>query len=1088
MLNLLLIVAVAAAGTAASRFFPTEDLLQDQFALGQNYYAANDHGNAARVFEEIEATPNYALLDVDGIDVTIGELTLPLRQAATYQLANSYRNVGRTQLERAEAAAAEGDSATGEVRRTEARDAFDAAVEHYRRLILDADVDLDLRAMAQYQVVRARYQMGDFAEVVRAVTYLRQSFPGSEYEEDAIYDQGWAQFYTGNYGDAIATFAELLSFTDDALKRDRAVFQTGESHFAEGRYESARVEYRHLVSLYDFSAMTEKELKEMKTERLRGLVQETTRELVAKAQIRIGDSYGEEGDLDAAVEAYSLVPQRYPEEQPLVQRSYENMAALLHEQRGVDAGIAVLRRAIEQVEEPQFRGRAQFRIATLLYREARYDEAIEDLQVYLRAYGDIALQVGAPLDRVHFLIGESQRLLGDRQRAAGQDPTQRYEAALERYRLVLARFSRSPRLAEARFGLALAHYGIGAVDSALVNMGSTASQYPASGVAAFALSWEGRLLAAEARFEEAERAYRQLLADYPASGVVDQTWRDLGLVHKQRGDLPAALDAFAAVSSDSPFWPKVQAEAGDMLLAESRIDLLERQFDVPGALQQSLAAGDVETAAELHYIRGRVARERGDSAAEIDQLTAAIGLSQNSQLSSFCLFFRGLARYRLGAARDAAGDAEAAAIQFGACAEDLELLLDEDATPEMRSVAYRTRGVALTRLGRSAEAVDNYRILIASSASGEERSDYELMLMELYFDLGQLEETAATARQIIAADFDDDNAAGFYKRERAYLVLTSVLLEREEYKQTVETASRAIAAYPGSAELATLRLAIARALFSAQDYTAAAAAFDEYVERHGDHFEAVSGYYQLGYAHELLGSYDRAAAAFGRLAELFPEQQVAPEALYRSAENQYNASRFEEALVTYGQVVERYPAAEAAEKSMYSAAWTYMDLEREADSMAAMARLVEAYPESRFARLAQFTLGDYAYSQKRHEDAREAYRRVVAMFPGTPEADKAEALIADLTEDIASLAYEAAFADLDEGRYVTAVEGFEAVYRAYPETYSGLAALANKGVALEKLGDNRQALVAYEKVIDLTSANPEAEAIAEFVRLRMANL
>jgi len=190
MLNLLLIVAVAAAGSAVSRLFPTEDLLQDQFALGQNYYAANDHGNAVQVFEEIERTPNYALLDVDAIDVTIGELTLPLRQAATYQLANSYRNVGRTQLERAANAAAEGDSVTAEVRREEARQAFDGAVTHYRRLIDNSQVSADLRAMAQYQVVRARYQMGDFARVVEEVSRLRREFPGSENEEDAIYDQG----------------------------------------------------------------------------------------------------------------------------------------------------------------------------------------------------------------------------------------------------------------------------------------------------------------------------------------------------------------------------------------------------------------------------------------------------------------------------------------------------------------------------------------------------------------------------------------------------------------------------------------------------------------------------------------------------------------------------------------------------------------------------------------------------------------------------------------------------------------------------------------------------------------------------------
>ena len=81
----LIILATIGIGAGASRFFPTEELLQDRFALGQNYYAANDHENSVRVFQQIEKTPNYTLLDVDRIEVAIGELKLPLRVAATYQ-------------------------------------------------------------------------------------------------------------------------------------------------------------------------------------------------------------------------------------------------------------------------------------------------------------------------------------------------------------------------------------------------------------------------------------------------------------------------------------------------------------------------------------------------------------------------------------------------------------------------------------------------------------------------------------------------------------------------------------------------------------------------------------------------------------------------------------------------------------------------------------------------------------------------------------------------------------------------------------------------------------------------------------------
>ena len=1091
MVSLLVILAVVVGGAAVSRHFPTEDLLQDQFALGQKYYAANDHGNAVRVFEQIERTPNYALLNVDGIIVTIGEVTLPLRQAATYQLGNSYRNVGRTQLERSEAAAAEGQMETSRLRTGEARGAFESAKEHYRRLIEDPAVDEDLRAMAQYQVIRAAFQMGDFSDVVDEVSFLRQRFPDSEHLEAAVYDQGWAEYHTGRHEDAIVTFAELLRISDDALKLDRALFQTAESQYALGRHGEARATYGRLVSKYDFGAMSEKQLKEMKTARLRGLVQETTRELVAKAQIRIGDAFGEEGRLDDAATAYSLVPERYPQETLLVQRSFENMATLMRQQRGVDAAISVLRRAIEQVEDPIFQGKAQFRIATMLYRQARYREALDDLLVYVRAYGDQAVTIGITLDRVEFLMGEAQRLradlVADVDAAAAADS---YGASIGHYRTVLADHPHSPRIPEARYGLALSHQAAGRPDSALANFLLTWQEHPAAAVAPFALNWEGRLRARQGHFDAAQQAYERLIERYPEAGPpVDLAWRDLGLVRKQAGDLEGAIAAFRRVSPSSDSWPKVQAEAGDILLAQGRVDRIDAEFDIPGAVEQVRRAGDRETAAELRYIKGRIARERDDSVAEIAELSAAIEGTDNPQLRTFCLFFRGLAAFRHGSAQDAQGDSAASADRFALCVADLEEVIEAGGSAEMRSVAYRTRGVALTKLGRASEAVENYRLLMEAVDSPEERSDFELMLMEFYYDLGQLDETAATARNIIGADFRDDDSAGFYKKERAFLVLTSVLLETEQYDETVRVARQALRRYPRCEEAPTLRLAEARALFAAESFAAAAAAFEEYLASHPDHADAASAYYQLGYAHELLGGYDEAADAFGALAERFPDDPLASESLYRGGENLYNASRFADALPVYRQVIDRYPGSESAEKAMYSAAWTLMDLERETESIQAMEQLAQTFPDGLYARLALFSIGDYSYNQKRFEQAREAYAKVARRYPGTPEADKAEGLIAELTEDMASRAYETAFAELDLGRYLAAVEGFDRVYEEYPETYSGLAALANKGVALEKLGDGGQARATYERVLRLSAADPEGtRPIAEFARLRLDNL
>ena len=412
MVQLIIIAAAVGIGVVGARFFPTEEMLQDRFALGQKYYAANDHENSVQVFSQIEKTPNYALLDVDQIQVSIGELSLPIRVAATYQLGNSYRNVGRTRLERSRSAAEEGDSGAAALRLEEAQRAFGAGKAFYRRLVEDRDgTPRHLQVMALYQIVRASYQMESYDAAVEEAEELVRRFPGSEYEEAALYDAGWARYYMGQYQQAIDTFARQLAISTDALKSDRAFFQTGESYFALGQYQQARSRYGQLVAKYDFSRISAKQLQQMKAQRLRGLVQETTRELVAKAQIRIGDAFAVQQRVDEAIAAYSLVPARYPQESLLVQKSFDNMATMVLDQQGVDAGVGVLRRAIEQVEDPYFRGRVQLKIARTFFTAERFGEAIDEYQIYLKAYGDLAPVIGVAADQVEFLQAEAHREL-----------------------------------------------------------------------------------------------------------------------------------------------------------------------------------------------------------------------------------------------------------------------------------------------------------------------------------------------------------------------------------------------------------------------------------------------------------------------------------------------------------------------------------------------------------------------------------------------------------------------------------------------------------------------------------------------------
>jgi TolA-binding protein len=722
----------------------------------------------------------------------------------------------------------------------------------------------------------------------------------------------------------------------------------------------------------------------------------------------------------------------------------------------------------------------QLRIASVLFRDGRFREAIAEYDVYERAYGSIALSVGVGLDQVRFTVAEAHRELA---REAGAPE---YELARAAYHAVVSDYPSSPRVPEALYGLGHSLYGLAELEAAAGEFATVVEAFPQAQVAAHAQSWRARLAYLAGDGEQAASLYRELISAYPNSELIDQTWKDLGLVYKGLDQTEAATEALSRVDPGFAAWPKVQAEAADMLLAAGQIDRIESQLDLDEALRRAAAAGDGESVAEIHYVLGRVGRARGDHAAEVEHFTQVQAHSGNEGLASFAGFFRGLAFYQLGSAADAAGDSAAGSGHFTAAVNDLESVLATD-NSEMRSIAYRTRGIALTRLGRSSEAVGAYEALIAGAPSAQERAEFELMLMELYFDLGQLEQTKTAARQLIAADFVDESG-GFSFKERAHFVLVSVLLEQELYDQAHTAATAALRRYPRSANRSTLILTSARSLFFSERYETSATAFQRFIDENPTHPELGSAYLQLGYCREILGEYEAAATAFQALARNLPSDPLVPDALYRAGENLYNLSRFEAALGLFVQVVEDHPRSNSAEMALYSASWTYMDLDRENDSLAAMRRLVDDYPGSGYARFAQFSIGDYLYSKKRFEEAQAAYEQVLQRFPGTSEADKAEGLLTDLEEDLASREYDEVFTDFQAGRYAAAASAFEAIFESYPDSYSALAALANKGVALEHLGNSTEARSTYERVLTAAGERPESSDIANFARLRLENL
>ncbi|MBM3276650.1 MAG: tetratricopeptide repeat protein [Candidatus Handelsmanbacteria bacterium] len=1083
---LALIGVLSLVGSTLTRFSPTVEEIKSRFDLGQKYYAAKDYDNGVKVFKEISDTPNQPLLRVDSITVLIDELLLPIRMAATYQVGNSFRNVGLDLLTRSSLAREEGDSLLSDQRRQEAVAALRSAQEHFGRISADALAPQRVRVMSQYQNVRVHYAREDYAGVVAQVDTLQRRFPGSEFEEAALYDLGWAYFQMGEYRQGIEAFARVRRLSGDAVRVDRSIFQTAEAHEALGEPELAVGQYQALVDKYDFAKLSAKDQEGKEAAKLRGVVEETRRELVAKAQLKIGDIHAGQGEVDLAIAAYSLVPQRYPQEQFLVEQAHTRMAELVLERRGLDEGIRAYEQGVLSVDRKEFQATARLQIARLYFEAGRYPQAIEAYRVYDKGYGDVARQVGFTRDKVLFKVAEAFRELGRQSLEQHQEPAAResFGAALAHYDSLLSWRAGSPLAPDTRFGRGLCQQGLGQSAEALALYEEVVHLYPAHPAAPNALLQIARLQYQGGEGEEAVGTYKQLLASYPQAPFADEVYIELGVAHKSMGQVDPALAAFRQVSRQSPRWVKVQVEIGDLLTSAGRYAEAQEALDEAVAL----AGDDAETLASLRYIKGKIAYSQKQYPQAIALLGEAIAGAGDSQIITSGQFLRGLAHYELSRQQDGNGNSMEGTRHAEAAALDLRQTLETDLAAKMKNVAYRTLGTTMSRLGRSVETIRYYRELIGATPEVQERVGLQLLLLEIYYDQRLFDEAVDAAGQLIGESFADSDEMGYFLKERAYSILSSVELEREHYSQALAAAQGGLARFPRSGESASMAFVIGLAPYLQEEYAEAALGFARYVEQYSEDRRAAEGCYYAGLSHQILGEFAAAAGWFRRLADRFADSPLAAEALFLAGENLYNSLQFQQAYDTQAELLRRYPNNEYADDAHYSAAWALFELKRLEEGIGQMRQLVSRFPDSPHAPRAQYTIGDLYYSEKYYQPAQEAYRQVVALFPHSPEAARAKPLVGELEEQRANLLYEEAVVKYQQSEYVEAIRLYGAVAEQFPGTYSAYAALGNMGVALEQVGDVRRAAQTYREVIAQVGADSTYQEVLEFARARLKHL
>lgn len=1080
LLNLLIVGVLAATVSLSNRFFsPVE--LQDRFTEGQKLYALGDYDKATRHYDAILSTQSNSMINVEEVTVSVDEFILPVRVGATYQLANSYNKLGLELLLRSNFLRSEQKEAEAQERYQEAVQKLNTSLDYFRRLAGDPKVEERTRVMAQYQILETNYQLKNYEQTIQEGQQLLRGFPNSVYEASTYYDIGWSYFELKDYHKAIESFEQVLILAPRGSNADRSLFQIAESYGEFEQYDKALAYLDRLIGRYDFGAMSEEELIEMTTLKLKGLVKETARELLAKAQMRKGDIYASSGQLDKALEAYAVIPQAYSAEPVLVQNSYIRVAELIQKQRGTQAAIAAYKNAIEQVEDKQFQARTQITVALLLFDEKEYKKAVDEYQIYLDAYGDVAARVGFDRDKVLFRLGQCHQAHGQQlrdQNAAESGAA--FDRALSFYRQIMDQYSGSPLIPDAIFSTGFSHQMKGDDSAAKPFYQQMVDRYPQHPATPSALLQLARMEYGAGELAAARDIYLNFLSKYPETELENSAHMELGLAYKKLGDLDAAIQSLEAVEAGWSQWGKVQIELVDLYLTQNK----DKQAEV--VLNRALGKveeGQLES--QLYYTKGKILFSRHqDYTGAIRNFDSTLALSPSDQIFNSALFSRGAAYYELAKSQDARGDSARARANYEASVEDMKVLLSRNPAPNLKDSAFRTLGAGMIRLQREQEAAVYYRELITSSADLQERATFQMLLTELYYDKQDFDQAQNSARQLIAMDFADDNKAGYYRKERAYSIIGNALMQEKRYQEAGEAFAEGLKRYPASGESGNLAFSKAFAEFSAGDYEKSIQSFKSYIANYPNDRNRIHGQYYLAHSYQTLTQFSQAAAAFEELARRYPESEYMEEAMFLVGENYYNEQNYAQAANAYQRLLEKYPQAQHAPAAQYALAWCYFEQEEMEEGVKVMEVLVQRYPQDlEYAAKAQFTVGDYYYNNRVYDQALQSYQRVVAHYPDAPEAAKARALIAELNEIQASLDYNQAMELLETKQYGEAVAGLKQIVDKYPGTYTELAAYSNLGLAYEILRVWREAVENYQKVLDKGGDKPEHADVVSFAKM-----
>jgi TolA-binding protein len=387
--------------------------------------------------------------------------------------------------------------------------------------------------------------------------------------------------------------------------------------------------------------------------------------------------------------------------------------------------------------------------------------------------------------------------------------------------------------------------------------------------------------------------------------------------------------------------------------------------------------------------------------------------------------------------------------------------------------------------GQLAEIVTslNSMLKLAPVSPTRWQADTYFWIAEAYYALEQYDAAGRTFQLVV------DNYKDAPKFANALLGVAASLAKAGKYDEAGVAHERALAAaegIKGGEVKKNVLMDTAQVLFTQKKYEKAMGYFDEYVSRYPDDALVPQALYQAGVSYYRLEYYEEAMKRWNRIVETYPTSELAPQALYQVGKTNFGLGAYDKASGDFQLLIDKYPEYEKSKEARILIAQSYYNQGRfdlaakrleeflnnypkdpkskdvlellqmahykEGKAKGDLLALTEKYPKSKLNADIYWQMGAEAFNANQYKQALQYFQRLVGEFPEAKQVEQAYYYMAE------------SYFNLEE--YKKAVTAYKNYVLNFPKTSNRIQALFRLGVSHFQTENYGEAVIAFNDTLE----------------------